>query len=110
MQELIARLTELENQNKELKERLSTFEHSSPHSVNKKTKKNNEPKLKKKKAFDFSRYKIMDMPLFGNIGSRLPLTPSDIPVHFTIIRSTPPAPPVNGTNFLCGGSTLAYQC
>ena len=32
------------------------MEHASTQPVNKKVKKNNEQKLKKKKAFDFSRY------------------------------------------------------
>ncbi|CAB4005365.1 tRNA pseudouridine(38 39) synthase-like [Paramuricea clavata] len=62
-EELLVRLTELENQNRELKERLSTFETPSSQSVNKKAKKSNEPKLKKRKAFDFSRYNVRHIAL-----------------------------------------------
>ena len=69
-QELVARLQELEKQNKELKEHLSSIEQPSAQPVNKKAKKNNEQKLKKKKPFDFSRYMTSTILGYSNVDSR----------------------------------------
>lgn len=58
-QELLARLTELENRNRDLEEQLSRVQQtqsSTSQSVDKKQENGNEPTLKKRKAFDFSRY------------------------------------------------------
>ncbi|XP_028394094.1 tRNA pseudouridine(38/39) synthase-like [Dendronephthya gigantea] len=61
-EELLARLTELENRNRDLEEQLSRVQQNqssiSSQSINKKQKNEKEPKLKKRKVFDFSRYNV----------------------------------------------------